>query len=228
MKRSVLLVAGVLSAGSLTASIVPSASAADPLSDHLLRPLAGPDSATFPGSEVPLGDVDARGPRLAPLPGAVAAVESLGQGLSVSWNQYGTPRSLTRPGGWLATGLAGSRVDVARSFLKAHSALVGLTPAEVDALELVYDQPLQDSPASAVLLRQRAAGLPLAEDGLISIGVRGGSVASLTSSAVGTQRLDAAPRRPRARQARRGRLPAGERARPRPAAAGPPARAADH
>lgn len=189
-RRPVIALVGLLSVGSLAASVLPTASAADPVSAHLLRALAGPDSGTFPGAEVPLGDVDARGPRQAPLPAAVTALADLGDGLSISWNQYGTPRTLTRPGGWLATGLAGTPMEAARSFLKAHSALVGLTPAEVDGLELVYDVPMQGSPAHVVLLRQRAGGLPLAEDGLISLGVRDGAVASLTSSAVGPVSLN--------------------------------------
>ncbi|MGI8534938.1 MAG: M36 family metallopeptidase [Mycobacteriales bacterium] len=189
-RRFVLGLVGLLSVGSLAASVLPIASAADPVSARLLRPLAGPDSGTFPGSEVPLGDVDVRGPRKAPLPGALSAVAGLGKGTSVSWNQYGTPRTLTRPGGWLATGLAGSPPEAARSFLRSRSALVGLSPAEVDGLEVVYDVAMQDSPAHVVLLRQRAGGLPLAEDGLISLGVRDGAVASLTSSAVGPVSLD--------------------------------------
>ncbi len=190
-RRPVLLLAGLLSAGGLASSVLP-ASAAAPVSAHLLRPLAGPDSGTFPGAQIPLGDVDVRGPRRAPLPGAVTAVAGLGKGVSVSWTQYGTPRTLTRPGGWLASGLTGSPLQVARSFLRERSALVGLTAAEVDGLELVYDVALQGSPAHVVLLRQRAGGLPLAEDGLISLGVRDGAVASLTSSAVGPVRRDSA------------------------------------
>lgn len=150
-RRPLLLTAGLLPAVSLAASVVPSASADDPESDHLLRPLAGPDSGIFPGAEVALGDVDNRGPGLAPRLAAVKA---------------------------------------ARGFLKAHSALVDLTPEQVDALELVYDQPLQGSPASVVLLRQRVGNLALAEDGLISVGLRDGNVASLTSSAVGEQTLN--------------------------------------
>jgi len=144
--RPALALVGLLAAG-LAASTISTASAVDPVSAHLKRPLAGPDSGTFPGSEVPLGDRDDRGPRKAPLRGAVDAVAGLGGGVSVSWNQYGTPRTLTRPGGWLATGLAGAPVDAARSFLKARSALVGLTPAEVDGLEVVYDVALSGSPA---------------------------------------------------------------------------------
>ncbi len=188
--RPVLALAGLLTAG-LVAGSLSTASAVDPVSAHLKRPLAGPDSGTFPGSEVPLGDRDDRGPRKPPLRGAVDAVTRLGSGVSVSWNQYGTPRTLTRPGGWLATGLAGTPVDAAREFLRSRSPLVGLSPAEVDGLEVVYAVPLQGSPATVVLLRQRADGLPLAEDGLISVGVRGGSIASLTSSAVGSLGLNA-------------------------------------
>jgi len=144
--RPALAVVGLLTAG-LAASTISTASAVEPVSAHLKRPLAGVDSGTFPGSEVPLDNRDNRGPRKVSLPGAIASAAGLGGGVSVSWNQYGTPRTLTRPGGWLATALAGAPVDAARNFLKARSALVGLTPAEVDGLEVVYDSALSGSPA---------------------------------------------------------------------------------
>lgn len=183
-RRPLLLAAGLLSASALTSTLVP-ASAAEPLSDHLLRPLVGGEAGGFPGAEVALGDVDARGAALAPLAVAEAAVAELGDDVVVSWNQYGTPRTLTRPGGFLATGLSGDAVAAARGFLRSRAGLLGLSPAQVDDLELVYDRPLGDSAGHAVLLRQRAGGLALTEDGLITVGVREGKVASLTSSAVG-------------------------------------------
>lgn len=185
-RRPLLASAGLLALASLLAPSLTSASAASGTSDHLLRPLAGPESGTFPGAEVALGDVDNRGPRLDPLSEAVAATRVLGDGLALSWNIFGTPSALTRPGGWLAEGISGSPLQVARSFLKSHSGLVAMTPAEIDALELVYDQPFSGgSAAHVVLLRQRAGSLPLAEGGLISVGVRDGAVASLSTSAVG-------------------------------------------
>ena len=189
-RRPVLLSAGLLSAAALVAGALPSTAAA-PLSDHLLRPPAGPDSGTFPGSEAPLGDVDARGPAQAPLASAQAAVAALGDGVRTTWTQYGTPKTLTRPGGWLATGLTGSPVEVAKGFLRSRAGLLGLSAADVDALEVVYDVPLSgQEEARAVLLRQSADGIALAEDGLVTVGVRGDKVASVTSSAVGSTALN--------------------------------------
>ncbi len=184
-----LLSTGLLSVSALSAGLLPSASAAPALSDHLLRPLAGADSGTFPGSEVPLGDSDARGPLLAPLASARAAVAALGSGTEVSWGRFGTPRTLTRPGGWLAEGLPGTPEQAARAFLAARPGIVGLTAADVAGLQLVSSTPLSGSTAHAVLFQQSVGGVPLAEDGLITLGVRDGKVASLTSSAVGRSTL---------------------------------------
>jgi hypothetical protein len=68
--RPALALVGLVTAA-IAATAVSTASAGDPVSAHLQRPLAGVDSGTFPGSEVPLGDRDNRGPRKAPLPGAL-------------------------------------------------------------------------------------------------------------------------------------------------------------
>ncbi|MCW2665963.1 MAG: peptidase fungalysin, partial [Frankiales bacterium] len=189
--RSLLLATGLLSVSALAAGLLPASAAAPATSDHLLRPLAGSDSGTFPGSEVPLGDRDARGPWLPPLASAQSAVASLGAGVEVSWTRYGTPRVLTRPGGWLARGLAGTPEQAARAFLRARPGLLGLSAAQVDDLELVSDTALSESAARVLLFRQLAGGLRLAEDGLVTVGVRDGAVASLSSSAVGARTLGA-------------------------------------
>ena len=167
---------------------LPTSQAAVPISAHLLRPLQGGDSGDFPGAEVPVGDVDRRGPRLAPPAAAKAGLAGLGGDLHVSWTQYGTPLVLTRERDFLSTGLSGSPEQVARTFLKQHSGLYGLSADAIDALELVSDESLSDSTTAwVVILRQKLSGVRLAEDGMVGVGVgAGGKVAYVTSSIVPT------------------------------------------
>ncbi|MCW2777422.1 MAG: peptidase fungalysin, partial [Frankiales bacterium] len=185
-----LLTTGLLSVSALSAGLLPSASAAPALSAHLLRPAVGPDAGGFPGAEVAVGDRDGRGPVLAPLASAKAAVAAFGADTQVAWNRYGTPSTLVRSGGWLAQGLpAGSAEQTARAFLAARPGLLGMSAADVARLTLVSSTLLSGSTAHAVLFRQSVDGIPLTEDGLVTVGVRDGGVASLTSTAVPTSVL---------------------------------------
>lgn len=184
LRKPVLAGLALLAAGPVIVGTLPSAGATSTASTA--RPLAGSDAAGFPGAEQGIGDVDHRGPRLAPLAAARSAVAALGAGTAVSWTQYGTVLSATRAGGYLASGVAGATPEaVARTFLARSAAMFGLTAAQVGQLELVSALPLPESTqAHVVLLRQKAGGLPLAQDGLLSVGVRGHDVAIVTGSAV--------------------------------------------
>ncbi len=184
-RATLALTTGVALTGLL--ATLPSEAGVRP-SAHLSRALAGGDSGTFPGSEVPVGDVDRRGARLAPLASAQAALSRLGEEMMVSWTQYGTPLSLTREKAFLATGLAGTPEQVARTFLKRNADLYGLSAGAIDALRLVSDQALPDSTTAWVIsLQQTMNGIDLAEDGLVNVGVGvGGKVAYVTSSIVPT------------------------------------------
>ncbi|MCA1712189.1 MAG: M36 family metallopeptidase [Actinobacteria bacterium] len=190
-RATLLLTSGVALTGLLAG--LPASQAAEKPSAHLSRPLAGGDAGGFPGAEVAVGDADRRGPRLAPLGAAKVAVAELGA--EASYTQYGTPLTLTREKAFLATGLAGSPEQVARTFLSRHAAMYGLTPASVAGLELVSAETLPDSSTAwAVLLRQKMNGLRLAEDGMVGVGVgAGGTVAYVTSSLVPTAVLGAMP-----------------------------------
>jgi LPXTG-motif cell wall-anchored protein len=172
---------------------LPASQAAEQPSAHLSRPLAGGDSGDFPGAEVAVGDADRRGPRLAPLAAAKAAVARLGA--EASYTQYGTPLTLTRERAFLATGIAGSPERVARTFLTQNAAMYGLSPAAIAGLELVSAETLPDSKTAwAVILRQKMNGLRIAEDGMVGVGVgAGGTVAYVTSSLVPTSVLGALP-----------------------------------
>jgi hypothetical protein len=138
-----------------------------------------------------LADRDFRTGSIQPSAAQKSAVNSLGA--SVRWNRFGTPQSLIRYGSYLATGLSGSPEAVARKFVRNNRGLFRLTDADVTRLELVAVNELVGSAGRAVLFRQRYGNLPAAQDGLIVVGLRGGDVAYVGSSATGTL---AAPQQP--------------------------------
>jgi extracellular elastinolytic metalloproteinase len=182
-RKPVLVTLALLALGPVVVGSLPTAAGAP---GTAARALAGPDSGTFPGAEVALGDADRRGPRLAPLTGALSAVRAMGKDVRASWTQYGTVLSLTRDGGFLARAVPGGTPErVAREYLRRNAGLFGLAAADVDQLELLSATDLSESTvAHVVQLRQRAGGHLVAEDGLLSVGMRGSDIAIVTSSAV--------------------------------------------
>jgi extracellular elastinolytic metalloproteinase len=130
-----------------------------------------------------LADLDARAGAVGPTATQRAIVSQLGA--HVTWNRFGTPRSLVRYGGYLATGLSGDAVDAARSFVSANRALFRLSDASVANLELLNDSPIVGTKGHAVLFRQTFGGLPATQDGLITVGVNDAGVFYVSSSAAG-------------------------------------------
>jgi uncharacterized repeat protein (TIGR01451 family) len=138
-----------------------------------------------------LDDYDARTGSVAPTAARQSIVRGLGA--DVTWNRFGTPESLIRYGGYLATGLSSDAVTAARTWLKSKASLFRLSSSGVDALELVSDAPMRGSAGHAVLFRQRFGSLPATQDGLVTVGVTGGKVAYVSSSAAGAQPAPPAP-----------------------------------
>jgi uncharacterized repeat protein (TIGR01451 family) len=142
------------------------------------------------GEEGGLNDRDNRVGQFAPTSAAKSRVDALGA--RVEWNRYGTPASLIKKSGYLATGLSTNAVTAARSFVSANRALFRLSATGLNNLELLNDSKLTGSPAHVVLFRQRFGSLPAAQDGMISVGVVDGKVAYVSSSAVGDGNAPAA------------------------------------
>ncbi|GAA2758585.1 M36 family metallopeptidase [Actinopolymorpha rutila] len=165
------------------------------------------ESADRPGSagvlalDRPRGseDLDVRHGRLTPSPAQVRAARRLAA--TVRWTQFATPAELTRPDGPLATGLPGSRVEVARGFLTANRVLFRMSADRVRDLEVVQDAGLtdgrrSDAPAvreagrpGVVTFRERFGDLPAGAGGLVTVAASGDQVVYVTSSAYG----DASP-----------------------------------
>lgn len=127
---------------------------------------AGAASAAIPpphldGAELGIA-LDARTGTVEPTDAQRATAAALGA--DVRWNRFGTPHSLFRVSGALASDLPSDPVAAAREFLRANSALFRLKAADVDDLEVVGNTPV--GAGHAVLLRQRFGSLRAGTDGL--------------------------------------------------------------
>src|SRR4051794_15432865 len=117
-----------------------------------------------------LADYDVRAGALQPSAVQRAAVKRLHA--EVSWNQFGTPASLSRQGKFLAKGVHGKNAAVAAErWLNGHKALFGLR--STDQLALVGDTRMTSSRGHAVNFRQVVDGLQTTEGGLVTIGITG-------------------------------------------------------
>lgn len=157
-------------------------------------------------------DLDARTGTVEPTDAQRAAAAALGA--DARWNRFGTPHSLFRVSGALASGLPSDPVAAAREFLHANRPLFRLEAAEVDDLEVVGNTPV--GAGHAVLLRQRFGSLRAGTDGLVALAVVDGQVLDVTSTArVATARDD------RRAVARRAARPGGARGAPTSTEAAP-------
>ncbi|HET8953668.1 MAG TPA: M36 family metallopeptidase [Solirubrobacteraceae bacterium] len=146
-------------------------------------PAAGAASASaqapgFQGEARGHAHKDARDGRKAPTTRQRSAAARSGG--DVRFNALGTPRTVTRDGAALATGLPSGAEAAARAYLRGAEDLFGLSDAEVADLELVSIAPL--GAGSAVLLRQRLGSVRAGVDGLVTVAVRDGKALFASSS----------------------------------------------
>ena len=117
-----------------------------------------------------LQEVDARRGQVNPTLEQANIVSRLGA--QVTWNQFGTPHSLIRYGSFLATGLQGAdAASAARSWVQSNRALFRLSSAS--GLQVLNQARLRGSDAYAVLFGQQFGGLPAAEGGQLTVGIKG-------------------------------------------------------
>jgi len=185
---AVLSVSGLLLAGTSTpfgAAAAPQPAASEPAASEPSGDFGSPSL-----DRQHLDDVDNRVGSVAPSAAAKSRASALGT--RVEWNRFGTPTSLIKHGGYLATGLGSNAVTAARSFISANKVLFRLTDAGVRNLELVNDSVMSGGRGHAVLFRQTFGGMSAAQDGMITVGVVDGNVAYVSSSAAGNGNVPAA------------------------------------
>src|SRR5690348_16270511 len=120
-----------LASGALALAVGAGGLAAQPAVPAAADAARSPVVAT-PGDPVPgLSDVDVRG---AVPPTALQRHAARALKAEVRWNAYGTPASVYAADGSLGRAAAADPVAAARAWLRAHTALLGLTRAQVDEI----------------------------------------------------------------------------------------------
>ncbi|MPZ71209.1 MAG: hypothetical protein GEU71_17030, partial [Actinobacteria bacterium] len=137
----------------------------------------------FQGETGRAEDVDARRGSVTPGSRQLAMVKAMGA--TARWNDFGTPHSLIKHGGYLASGLSSNAVKAARSWVSDNRALFRLSQQGIENLEVINDSKLDGSDAHVVLFRQSFGGLEAAQDGMLTVGVIGGKIAYVSSSIAG-------------------------------------------
>ena len=132
----------------------------------------------FQGENSRVKDLDARPGKKAPTSGQQAAAQR--KGVVARWNKLGTPDNLSRPGGYLQTGLAADPVTAARQWVADNSDVLGLSPGAANSLQVIATNPI--GAGAAVLLQQHFDGLAAGLDGQIALGVVGGKVVYASST----------------------------------------------
>ena len=118
---------------------------------------------------------------------AVAAIVKASPGTRATWDaRFGTPRTLTPAIGKTLSGpQSGSAVSVAKSWLTAHKDMLGLTSADIAALQLRRDHVLPDTGTHVVQFIQTFDGLAAARGGSLGFAVtKDGSVLSYTGETI--------------------------------------------
>ncbi len=144
---------------------------------------ASSPTPSFQGEDGHLADLDNRKGRVEPTTAQRDRVAALGA--TARWNEFGTPVSLINYSGSLATGLSSDAATAARQFISANRELFRLSEDGVADLELLNVSPLGDTGGAVVLFRQRFGDLLSAQDGMITVGVKGGTVQYASSSSAG-------------------------------------------
>jgi hypothetical protein len=118
----------------------------------------------------PFGDVDARSGVVEPSQAQLDTVRALGA--TATWSRLGSPATLIKRDGFLATGVSGATAaEAARNWLNASSGL--FRAGSLDTLELDHATKLMGSDAYAVFFRQKFGSLLSAEDGYVTVGLTG-------------------------------------------------------
>ena len=114
-------------------------------------------------------DLDTRRGVVPPTAAQRDAVERLGA--RANFNKLGTPSSLIKDRGFLATNVRGSTAAAAaRAFVAANKDLFKVS--DTDALHVSRDAKLEQSDGRAVIFRQQVDGLLVAPEGVVTVAVK--------------------------------------------------------
>jgi extracellular elastinolytic metalloproteinase len=122
-------------------------------------------------------------------------VRAIGSGARVTYDPiFGTPRELLRTGGYLTGPSRGTPVSIARGWIAAHRAALGLTANDVQALTVTRDYANPSSGTHVITFTQVFGGLPAVFGGRLNVAVtRSGRILSFTGDARPSASLAAQP-----------------------------------
>jgi hypothetical protein len=122
-------------------------------------------------------------------------VRAIGSGARVTYDPiFGTPRELLRNGGYLTGPSRGTPVSIARGWIAAHRAALGLTANDVRALTVTRDYANPSSGTHVITFTQMFGGLPAVFGGRLNVAVtRSGRILSFTGDARPSASLAAQP-----------------------------------
>jgi len=101
---------------------------------------------------------------------AVADLEAAGA--QITWDErFGTPRTILTYGDWLTGPSAGDATDVARAFVADHRVALGLSEADVEALEVTGDHELPGTGTRVINFAQTFGGVETSRGGSMTVAV---------------------------------------------------------
>jgi extracellular elastinolytic metalloproteinase len=122
-------------------------------------------------------------------------VRAIGSGARVTYDPiFSTPRELLRNGGYLTGPSRGTPVSIARGWIAAHRAALGLTANDVQALTVTRDYANPASGTHVITFTQMFGGFPAVFGGRLNVAVtRSGRILSFTGDVRPSASLAAPP-----------------------------------
>lgn len=159
--------------------LLTAAATALPLSMASAAPTSAPLSSVLGDTVDALTKtLDTRGVTAAVVPttatrdAAKGLLASAGAGARATWDErFGTLRSVRSDRGYLTAPQSGAAVDVARGWLREHSAAFGLTTAQVGSLAVVRDHELPGTGTHTVSFVQTYAGVAAVRGSRLNVAV---------------------------------------------------------
>ncbi|MGH3087661.1 MAG: M36 family metallopeptidase [Rubrobacteraceae bacterium] len=131
----------------------------------------------LPGEEELEEVFDSRGGVTELLESQADASEALGQevgsGFRIEFDDYfGTPRKISKSGGYLTGATSGTAEEVARGWISANDTLFGLSAEQVENLEVIRDHELPGTGTNIVTFQQVFGGVETAFGGRLNVAVK--------------------------------------------------------
>ncbi|MBH0230296.1 M36 family metallopeptidase [Halobacillus yeomjeoni] len=112
-------------------------------------------------------------------------IEQVGAGVRVKWNSlFGTPSVIMKDQGYLTESSNKNAQTVAREWLKEHASIFGLSPADIDNMNVIRDYAMKGTGLHPVTFQQTFEGVESVYGGRVIVAVNEeGRILSVTGNA---------------------------------------------